>query len=159
MNELLFICLLSTCSSPALKEQVGYKPYTRVIDENQVTCLADNIYFESVSETTKGKQAVAFVTLNRVKNSRFPKSICEVVYQRKDGKCQFTWTCDPVREIKDADKYREAQQIATSAILNHKYTKDITKGAVFFHKKTIKPNWTRKTKKTIIIGKHIFYKL
>ena len=35
--------------------------------QKQVTCLAENIYFEAAHETEEGKKAVAFVTLNRVR--------------------------------------------------------------------------------------------
>ena len=34
--------------------------------KKQVTCLAENIYFEAANEPYKGKKAVAFVTINRL---------------------------------------------------------------------------------------------
>jgi spore germination cell wall hydrolase CwlJ-like protein len=45
-------------------------------------CLARNIYYEAGSESEEGKAAVAIVTINRVKDGRFDKSICGVVNQR-----------------------------------------------------------------------------
>lgn len=45
-------------------------------------CLARNIFYEAGSESEEGKAAVAIVTINRVKDSRFGKGICGVVNQR-----------------------------------------------------------------------------
>ena len=45
-------------------------------------CLARNIYYEAGGESEEGKVAVAIVTINRVKDGRFDKSICGVVNQR-----------------------------------------------------------------------------
>ena len=46
--------------------------------QKQVTCLAENIYFEAAHEPLDGKKAVAFVTLNRVQ-SGYADNICDVV--------------------------------------------------------------------------------
>ena len=45
--------------------------------------MADNIYFEAqIKELIeKTLSAVASVTLNRVKDKRFPNTVCEVVKQ------------------------------------------------------------------------------
>ena len=47
-----------------------------------VDCLAHNIYYEAGNEPEEGKVAVAMVTINRVRDGRFGKSICSVVDQR-----------------------------------------------------------------------------
>ena len=52
-------------------------------DENEIRCLAENIYFEARSESTAGRIAVALVVLNRVEDRRFPDSVCGVVKQTK----------------------------------------------------------------------------
>ena len=41
------------------------------INPDELTCLADNIYFEARNQGTAGWQAVAAVTLNRVKTQGF----------------------------------------------------------------------------------------
>ncbi len=53
----------------------------------QVTCIAMAIYFESRGESLQGQRAVASVVMNRVRDPRFPKTPCEVIYQRG----QFTF--------------------------------------------------------------------
>jgi spore germination cell wall hydrolase CwlJ-like protein len=45
-------------------------------------CLAKNIYYEAGSEPEEGKVAVAMVTINRVRDGRFGKTVCSVVDQR-----------------------------------------------------------------------------
>ena len=52
------------------------------ISSKDVDCLAKNIYYEAGNETEEGKVAVAMVTINRVRDGRFGKSICSVVDQR-----------------------------------------------------------------------------
>ena len=60
-----------------------YKTYaSMVVDrEKQLECLAKNIYFEARNEPFVGQFAVALVTLNRVHDTDFPNTVCEVVYE------------------------------------------------------------------------------
>ena len=46
-----------------------------------LTCLALNVYHESKNQSLIGQYAVAQVTLNRVKDERFPNTICGVIEQ------------------------------------------------------------------------------
>ena len=59
---------------------------TPIVDINvsskDIDCLAKNIYYEAGSEPEEGKVAVAMVTINRVRDGRFGRSICSVVSQR-----------------------------------------------------------------------------
>jgi spore germination cell wall hydrolase CwlJ-like protein len=52
------------------------------VSKKDVECLARNIFYEAGSEPEEGKAAVGIVTINRVKDSRFGRSICDVVNQR-----------------------------------------------------------------------------
>jgi spore germination cell wall hydrolase CwlJ-like protein len=52
------------------------------ITSQDIDCLAKNIYYEAGSEPEEGKVAVAMVTINRVRDGRFGKTICSVVDQR-----------------------------------------------------------------------------
>ena len=45
----------------------------------ELTCLAQNIYFEARSEPLEGKLAVAHVVMNRVASRYFPDTVCGVV--------------------------------------------------------------------------------
>ena len=52
------------------------------VDPKELLCLARNIFYESGNEPEAGKIAVGVVTLNRVEDPRFPKTVCEVVKQK-----------------------------------------------------------------------------
>jgi spore germination cell wall hydrolase CwlJ-like protein len=59
------------------------KPWiTFKVTSRDEECLARNIYFEAGSEPEEGKAAVGIVTVNRVKDGGFGKTICAVVNQR-----------------------------------------------------------------------------
>src|SRR5919106_4678476 len=51
-------------------------------------CLARNVYYEARGEPIAGQYAVAEVTMNRKASPRYPKTVCEVVYQKE----AFSWT-------------------------------------------------------------------
>ena len=52
------------------------------ITSKDIDCLAKNIYYEAGGEPEEGKVAVAMVTINRVRDGRFGKTVCAVVDQR-----------------------------------------------------------------------------
>lgn len=145
--------------SKPLQEKVGIAPYTRIIDEKQLKCLTDNVYFEARNQKDVGMKAVAFTTLNRLQHIKFPSTICEVVYQRNEYKCQFSWTCYKRQRVTDLYNYRRAKKIAKTVLINYEYMYDVTKGATFFHRNDVRPSWAKTRKRTAIIGKHIFYSL
>lgn len=133
--------------------------------EEEINCLATNIYFESRGEPVVGQLAVANVTINRVKSDRFPDSICEVVYQAKlsemgtplRNQCQFSWYCDGKLEIIESPftyerNYRLAEFISEREII------DVTGGALYYHNMTVNPIWAQEFIRTITIEGHIFYK-
>jgi len=66
-----------------VKTQSIKNPNLDIIVQNQeqITCLAKNIYFEAATQSTAGKLAVAFVTKNRVDSNHFPSTFCDVIYE------------------------------------------------------------------------------
>ena len=81
--------------------------------EGEIFCLEKNIYFESRDQPWIGQIDVAQVTLNRVKDGRFPNTICKVVKQRKNRTCQFSWYCDGLSDTpKDRKRYKEGVSTA-----------------------------------------------
>lgn len=154
--------------------------YTEV-SHPQLYCLAKNIYFESKSEPIAGQYAVADVVLNRVKDTRFPNTICEVVYEgpvreswktqkQKDlsdservyipkrDRCQFSWWCDGKSDkIKDSDSWRKCQEIAYR-LTNEGKHRGITEGATHYHATYVSPKWAPTLDLIGRIGTHIFYR-
>ena len=138
--------------------------------DKEITCLADNIYFEARNESTRGQIAVVLVTLNRVKSSKYPNSICAVVWQKNYSKkyekwvAHFSWTLDglsdkPVNTKAYTRAYEMAEFYMFSRI-NGVYIADFTDGATHYHADYVTPRWSKSNKmlKLAVIDTHIFYK-
>lgn len=130
------------------------KVVTRVVNQRELTCLAENIYHEAAGETLAGKMAVGLVTLNRVRSGKFAKTICGVVNQRVGGSCQFSWRCEPGLVTRNNQQWRDSWRIATYLMTVPAF--DITSGATYFHNQSVKPNW-KNLNKTGRIDNHTFY--
>ena len=139
-------------------ENIKFSQLT-ITAQDEVKCLADNIYWESAYEPVNGRVGVALVTLNRVQDSRYPENICEVVKQRTKRVCQFSWFCEDKykRGIRDTKAYQESMKIALYVYVNYEKLRDITNGALFYHANYVNPRW-KGVEKTVVIGNHIFYK-
>jgi len=129
-------------------------------------CLAQNIYYEARSSNRADQAAVADVVLNRVKSSRYPSTICEVVNQGKQhasgqmvrNRCQFSWYCDGKSDWPtDQDSWINAQQTAYMMIWHDEY-RGITEGATHYHAKYVSPSWAKDFQLVGRIGEHIFYR-
>lgn len=129
---------------------IGFTANATTYSEKQLNCLAQNIYHEARGEPTSGQLAVAFVTLNRTEDDRFPDSICGVVYQ----KGQFSWT-ERNPKIRENEAWDAAQLIAQRAAFLHNEGKDNTLGAVYFDGGKHKQAFHKR--RTIRIGNHTFY--
>ena len=118
----------------------------------ELKCLADNIYFEALTESEAGQIAVANVTMNRVKSKHFPNSVCDVVWESK----QFSWTHDGKSDKPSSEKaYKEVYSIAES-VYNGDIV-DITEGATFYHADYVNPSWNKVMTRVAKIDTHIFY--
>ena len=133
--------------------------------QQDIDCLASNIYFEPRGEPIKGQVAVAMVTLNRVVSKDFPNTVCGVVLQRNTRVCQFSWYCQKraswlhrSQRVKTKKHYDGIQDLAVKVYTNYQTLKqeDLTYGSTFYHATYIDPNWDLYKARTI--GRHIFYK-
>jgi spore germination cell wall hydrolase CwlJ-like protein len=122
-------------------------------------CLTEALYFEARGETVKGQFAVAEVIMNRVTSERFPKSACAVIYQGtgKKYQCQFTYTCDGLKETIAEPKAWDRVSKVARAVIDGRAPK-LTRGATHYHTTAVKPKWSRVYTKTAAIGDHIFYR-
>lgn len=145
-------------------QKVAYqKKVAAVAASKEAECLAKNIYFEAGRETTAGKVAVANVVRNRMKDPRFPKSACGVVYEGANDNrpgCQFSWACDGMdKAIKfGSGAWSESKRIAIAVLAGSQRFADNTRGALFFHNETVKPGWATDNRFTVEIGGHRFYR-
>ena len=150
--------------SDILKVKATFNQLTPAV-QKEVTCLADNVLFEAGSEPEEGQIAVALVTMNRVKSGNYADSVCGVVKQKTNGTCQFSWWCEDkprttsiTRNLTNAQSqmYNSIRDLAMFVYLNDDKLKDITHGATYYHADYVNPKW-RHLKKTVKIGRHIFY--
>lgn len=111
----------------------------------ELDCLAKVIYYEARGESEAGKLAVALATLNRVDSPKFPKTVCQVVYQKQ----QFSWT----KKRSQSTAWQGYREIAQKAYDNRDILGEFK--ATHFHNLRVNPRW--KLKRLTKIGKHIFY--
>jgi N-acetylmuramoyl-L-alanine amidase len=128
----------------------------------QLHCLALNIYHEARGEPVDGQYAVAEVTMNRVASSRYPDTICEVVFEKRWDSIReryvgaFSWTEIEPAFDGNTKAWQRAKRIASEFIASEAESR--VNGAIFYHARYIKPSWSRKRTVVARIGKHIFYK-
>jgi spore germination cell wall hydrolase CwlJ-like protein len=122
-------------------------------------CLSEALYFEARGETVQGQFAVAEVIMNRVESERFPTSACGVINQGtgKKYQCQFTYTCDGLKEIIAEPRAWDRVSKVARAVLDGR-APELTDGATHYHTTAVKPNWARVYTRTAEIGVHIFYR-
>jgi len=129
--------------------------------EQQLDCLAMNIYREAGYENFEGKVAVAQVTMNRVKDGRFGKDVCGVIFQKNvvmdKVVCQFSWYCDSAAKTRPVNPaaYRESYEVAKKVLLEG-FQLSVLKEALYYHANYVNPRWP--LEKIGSIGNHIFYK-
>lgn len=135
-------------------------------DYPQAYCMALNIYYEARGSNLADRVGTADVVLNRVQDTRYPNTICEVVKQGKKNKdgsmrrnaCQFSWYCDGKHDRpQNDDLWVDAQMLAFQIVHEGKY-RGITEGATHYHATYVKPRWASTLQLVGRIGAHIFYR-
>jgi spore germination cell wall hydrolase CwlJ-like protein len=127
----------------------------------EVECLAQNMFFEAGQEPRQGQLGVAFVTHNRLISGKYPTTYCEVVKQKVNNVCQFSWYCEAAARkrlltLSNNPLYNDITELALRFYLYTDEFDDPTKGALFFHADYVKPTWNN-MRRTAYIGRHIFY--
>ena len=143
-----------------------------MILETAFLCLALNTYHEAKNQSMIGQIATAQVVMNRVEDSRYPNTVCEVVKQGptrtswKDPskripvkhRCQFSWYCDGKSDVpRNKKAWKKAQDYAY-LVLNNRIQIDVTEGATHYHATYVKPAWAKTKTRTTRIETHIFYR-
>lgn len=116
-------------------------------------CLSLAIYYEARDQSLEGQIAVAEVVLNRVESSKFPDTVCDVVWQRK----QFSFTHDGKPENPKHRSWEPIQELAED-ILNRPDDYLLGHGATHYHAVYVDPYWASKLEMVGKVGDHIFYK-
>ena len=130
-------------------------------------CLALNVYHEAKNQSFMGQVAVAQVVMNRVKDARYPNTVCDVVKQAETYKykptipiknrCQFSWYCDGKSDKPEEPKaWRDAMHVANGVYNGH--IGDFVEGATHYHAYYVNPSWAKVKQYVLRIDDHIFYK-
>nr|WP_246500089.1 cell wall hydrolase [Azospirillum soli] len=139
--------------------------------QDEVTCLACNIYHESRGQPELGQLAVAMVTVNRLRSPNFPKTICNVVWEKgidyRTGRmvAQFSWTLDDRPDVVlEPAAWESAKSIAARALATLASSPvaipDPSAGALYFHADYVTPDWSEDPALRLAtrIGNHLFYR-
>ena len=147
------------------------KPLKKVIRKTQteprkkakpqdLNWLAMNIYHEARGGSLEGMYAVGIVTMNRVNDESYPKSVKAVITQPH----QFSWFKGNISEkAKDVQSYEIARNVAQNVLEENMRDKTYVKvkkrlgEAVYFHANYVRPSWARKKRFIAKIDKHLFY--
>ena len=130
--------------------------------ENDLQCLAENIYFEARGEPLEGQYAVAEVTLNRTRAQHFPHTVCAVVHEmrwdpsRKRNVADFSWTELGDMSPDDGPAWKRAMDVA-NAVYDDLHD-PIAPGALFYHSTRVRPGWAKTRTAIATIGNHVFYR-
>ena len=159
MRKLISTVLLSILIVlPATSQQQTFS-FEQSISQDigkQVLCMAKNLYYEAAMEPYEGKLAVAQVTMNRANSSKFPSTICEVVYQKTGSTYQFSWVGEKVSEVRNKYAWEECLMVARKALTESRLHDTIYRTqAMYYHNTSVNPGW--KLKYVAKIGNHLFY--
>ena len=156
MKKFILITLFALL--PVVSHQQPITEVQEVSSElaQQILCMAKNIYYEAAKEPFEGKLAVAQVTMNRANSVQFPKTVCEVVYQKINHTYQFSWVGERVGPVTNKYAWEECMIVARKALTESRLHDIIYKtNAMYYHNTSVNPPW--KLKYVAKIGNHLFY--
>jgi spore germination cell wall hydrolase CwlJ-like protein len=115
-------------------------------------CLARNVYYEARGESMAGQYAVAEVTMNRKGSLGYPKTVCEVVYQ-KDA---FSWTAMNSLDAPAGQSWQRALKVAQDVYYGRRPAE--LHGVTHYHASYVQPEWSKERERVAKIGRHVFYR-
>lgn len=174
LKKILSISALLLFSNAAVSNEFSSQPHYGIdqsmietspigFNEEDVNCLAKNIYHESGNEGEEGKIAVGMVTINRAKHDDWPDTVCGVVKERapvaRTGKivCQFSWYCTKKRATSaTGEQWIDSKRVAVY-LLSGGYYKYLNKfgNLLYFHSASVSPGW--RLKRLARVGGNIYY--
>ncbi|MHA6299876.1 cell wall hydrolase [Devosia sp. CAU 1758] len=146
--------------------QAGYQPTERRVEiaNGERECLAQAIYHEARGETATGQMAVANIIVNRARSSKFPGSLCGVIYQNADKgryRCQFTFACDGRDDTPGERRaWARSQDLAKQVYAEFALGEDIgvlPGSALYYHTTAVRPSWSNTFSRVATVDSHIFY--
>lgn len=133
--------------------EIPVKQVVAPAEDPEVVCFVKTLFHESRGEGDKGIKLTAQVIMNRVRDNRFPKTVCEVVKQRHafsfysptkiSGKLPTWW-------------YRYLKKIATNA-LQGSYQGLLKPSVVFYKVCDFESDFFNTRKLVLQYNKHCFH--
>lgn len=149
--------------TPQIEEILKTAPIAKAvvntsIDSKQLKCLQENIFFESRNQSIVGQLMVGVVTMARTGETRYPDTVCGVVFQKK----QFSWANKGkkkpnLKNIIEKDAWDRAGMIA--GVMINLGIEKYGLGVTHYHTTSVSPKWAKsnKLKPILVIGDHVFY--
>ena len=121
--------------------------------ELDIACYATAVYHEVNTRTLEEKVGVINVIRNRVRDGRWGRNVCSVVYAHG----QFIGVTDESHPEVNTRAYLEAKLLVIDTIVYNKHP-NVVANSLYFHDDSIPPKkvWFGKRKKTHI-GRMVFY--
>lgn len=127
------------------------RPNIPPVPTSDLVCLAQALFFEAAHEPMVGIEAVAAVVLNRVSSTNYPRTVCGVVYQRR----QFSWTADVMNRIRRPPTMYV--DMARTFLQNRAILRDQYPLYTHFHHVSVSPAWSEHLTYMGTYGQHKFY--
>ena len=148
----LVIGILGFLLNAAGTERDARSALARDFHASSVDCLARNVYYEARGESLAGQYAVAEVTMNRRGSLGYPKTVCEVVYQ-KDA---FSWTGMKNLAAPSGPAWQRAVKVAQDVYYQRRPAE--LQGVLHYHATYVQPEWSKERERVARIGRHVFYR-
>jgi spore germination cell wall hydrolase CwlJ-like protein len=148
----LVVGALVFAAGEVFKKRDAERARVRDFHTRSLDCLARNVYYEARGESAAGQYAVAEVTMNRKASPLYPKTVCDVVYQRE----AFSWTDSKDLETPAGPAWKRAQKIADEVYYQRRPPS--MSGVLHFHAVYVQPDWSKERRRVARIGRHVFYR-
>src|SRR5688572_15765306 len=148
----LVVGALVFAASEVFNKRDAERALVRDFHALSLDCRARNVYYEARGESAAGQYAVAEVTMNRKAAPFYPKTVCEVVYQRE----AFPWTDAKGLETSAGAAWKRAQKVADEVYYQRRVP--TMSGVLHFHAVYVQPDWSKERRRVARIGRHVFYR-
>jgi len=158
---------------PVMFTKVNYVEVEKVVTQFKETnsnreCMAQALFAEARGEPKEGAIKVGEVIMNRVKDHRFPHTICEVVRYKNKGTYHFSY-----QNKSDDNFYKTARVFADMHVTPterrareraYEITDIVMAGipslpssSLNYHSVSVQPDWADRLEKHSQVGAHVFY--
>jgi spore germination cell wall hydrolase CwlJ-like protein len=158
----LVVGVLAGAATSVFNYRDAQRAAVREFHARSLDCLARNVYYEARGESLAGQYAVAEVTMNRKASPRYPKTVCEVVYQKGWDPLRgryvgaFSWTEFDSLDEPEGPEWQQAVEIAEQVYYQKRAP--AMPGALHFHATYVQPEWSKERPRVARIGRHVFYR-